>query len=730
MRTSPHPVLSVGTLTAGLLCLAPPALAAGNEAPSADSVQQLDAVVVTSGKRREKQRDVAGTVSVVQGAELEKRGALDQEDVFKLTPGVQFNKQDPGRAVPSIRGIGTAPNSQLLGQQQASTGIYVEDMPFTDPFIFMSSADIAPFDLERVEVLRGPQGALYGSSSLGGAVRYVFNKPDLKASEFSLLGSVSSVAGGGLGGSLFAMGNIPLSDGSAGLRVVAFDRRDSGYIRNLGTGQDEANALHQRGTRVLGRIKPSASLSVTGTLLSQVSDIDDGFGVSAPDRLVFSSPTASPRRSQLDFANLQVDMDFGVTTLSAITGAYRKSNRGSDDQTRYLGPLLAATGLKGPFVHPFVQRSDSFSQELRLASNGGTPLSYVVGLFYQRTRFDQVDQTMAPGAAATPGYEALVPGDALSRLHVNAHATESALFADTEYSFAGGWSAGLGGRAYRTRLDYAMDFAYAPLLGSSAIQVQPNSAASGFTPKLTVKYRFGEQQWYALASKGYRFGGVNFNPPALSRYRSDALWNYETGLRLSPAKNLRLDISVFHLDWKDAQVTALLPANPAPIIGTANVGKARSNGIEFSAQWRATPDLNLGAALAYTDAKTTAPYTAGSGAVVSAGSRLPGTARLQTTLQASYDFAGPFETAARFSATHAYLSGRVFDIEGRGTAPGYGHIDLRLSFDRDHWGGAFFINNATDKRGISGATAGANLAFIDYYLIRPRMVGVSLRYDY
>ena len=146
---------------------------------SEKSVPDLQTVIVSSGKRNQAQRDVAGSISAIQGGALEAAGALDQEDILKMVPGVQVNKGNPNQSLPTIRGVGTVTNSGALSLQQGTTGIYIQDIPFTDPSAFIATADLSPFDLERVEVLRGPQGALYGSASLGGAIRYLVNKPNL-----------------------------------------------------------------------------------------------------------------------------------------------------------------------------------------------------------------------------------------------------------------------------------------------------------------------------------------------------------------------------------------------------------------------------------------------------------------------------------------------------------------------------------------------------------------------
>ena len=282
------------------------------------------------------------------------RGARDEEDLFRLTPGVQFNKGQPNQALPSIRGIGTVGNSDLLGTQQATTGFYVEDVPFTDPFGFVGNADIAPFDLQRVELLRGPQGVLYGSASLGGAVNYVLNKPDLKGMHASLLGSMSNVSNGGSGHAVYAMLNAPVKTDVAGIRVVAFDRRDAGYLTNLGTGWAQANRLRQRGGRIVGVVQATAGLQLTGTVLTQRTENDDSFAVSPdPRQLTLNTPTASTRSNEFTLRKLQLDMALGggrsLTSISAVLdkrAAYvTDATRGYRALGSYYGPLLGLGAL-------------------------------------------------------------------------------------------------------------------------------------------------------------------------------------------------------------------------------------------------------------------------------------------------------------------------------------------------------------------------------------------------
>jgi outer membrane receptor protein involved in Fe transport len=321
----------------------------------------------------------------------------------------------------------------------------------------------------------------------------------------------------------------------------------------------------------------------------------------------------------------------------------------------------------------------------------------------------------------------LLAGDQVGAVDTRATTTEHAVYADGTYRWRNGVSLGLGGRSYRTRLAFDADTVF---LGRAS---GGNAATSeqGFTPKLSLEFRRGEQMAYLLVAKGYRFGGINFNPPAMTPYHSDSLWNHEAGLRLAAGKTLRIDLSAFFLDWKDAQVSALL-AGPLPFSGVANVGRASSRGVEAALRWQPASDLALRAGLAYTDARTGAPFTSGSGALVASGTRLPGTARWQSTLQASYAFDAGAAWAGRASATHGYVGPRVFDIEAKSRAAGYSMLDLRVAFARGPWELSATVDNVFDSRGVGGAAAmyrSGLASYTDYYIVRPRSLGVALRYD-
>ena len=697
-----------------------PALAQQAPATPPASEDESQRVVITANKRAEKQREVAGTVSVISGSDLERRGARDQEDFLKLTPGVQLNRGDPNNNGITIRGLSSQASPESGGAQQNPSGRYLEDVPLASPIGKGLVADILPFDLDRIEVLRGPQGALFGSGSLGGAVRYLLAKPDLKSFGAAAQVGFTSVSQGKSAASLYGMVNAPLG-GAAALRVVAFDRTSPGYIDNKGTKSQDANEVRQTGGRVLVTMKPSRELTATLVASTQKTQQDDfSYVFGDPKKLEHDNPTLGRGTSQFDFSSLTVDYDLGGAMLTSITGYWKTKSNGVGDDTRLFGTL----GLPLPLVSRTSSgSSDAQSQELRLASKPGSSFSWVAGLFYQTNKGSGGGKQSDPSGAF--GVVDLVD------LKTKQDASESALFFDGEYSLGGGWSAGLGARAYKTKTSFQQT---GTVFGGPSNSPVLAGGDDGTTPKLSVKYRFGDNMWYALASKGYRYGGVNEGPPP-TPFKSDSLWNYETGVRLAPAPGVQVDLSAFLLDWTDAQFTYFALNGAVPFSGIGNVGKARSTGLEAALRWRINPAFDVAASLASIDAKTTQDVKTLAGrapVTIASGARLPGTAKLQTALQGNYRFTGPLGSAGRFNVTHTHVGERVIDLTAFYKAPAYEALDLGLSFSKGNWTLAASLTNATDERGIMNiqGTPDGNKNFQQYYLQRPRTLDLSVRYDF
>lgn len=705
--------------TAMALAVAGVAASPAVVAQSGEAPTELDTVVVTANKREQKQREVAGNVSVLQGAELEEANALTQADAFKLQPGVQVNQGNPNNNTVSVRGLTSLAATEGGGLQQGPTGFYLGDVPLNSPIGKGLIFDIYTFDLARIELLRGPQGVLYSSGALGGAVRYLYAQPDLQATAASVIGGVTTLTAGGTGYQLAGMVNLPLADGTVGVRAVGFFTDQPGYVDNLGTGTRDANSYTLGGGRVIVGFRPNAQFNATLTVSSQTTNQDDVSWVAPdPNSLTHSQPTNATQKSTLSFSSLEMNYDFGPTTLTSITGYYRKKTSGQGDDTQ----LFQSLGIPAPLVaRPFNGTDSAWSQELRIANNPGTgPLTWLAGLFYQSASGDATAQQNTPGFQLFPGAP-----ETLVDTNTTLGGTEAAVFGYGEYAFGNGWAAGLGGRYYRTTSQYNSQDV---IFGAPNLTNPPDGSDSGFLPKIVAKYQFGDNMAYGLVTKGYRYGGVNGLPP-YKPYTSDNLWNYETGLRLQPLSNLKVDLTAFYLDWRDAQFTYFDTSLPIPVSAIGNVGQARSIGLEGALNWRVNSMFNLLWIFAYTDAKTTEPVTVPSGTIPS-GSRLPGTATWQTALTGSMNFSGPWDSFGRAWATYTYNGSRAMDLEGLYSAPAYNTLDLGVSMTRERWTGSLLLGNTFNEKGISSITGTPGGGFAQYYMIRPRNFTLLLRYDF
>ncbi len=738
LRTALAPTASAALIAIGLLAGGyaraqsepAPADKDAQKQPQKD-VQTLDRVEVTSGKRRQSQSDVAGTVSAISGADIENHGSADIEDLLKLTPGVQFNKGTADGSLISIRGVGTNSNGAAQGFTQSPTGIYIEDVPFTDPFAFVSTPDLAPFDLERVEVLRGPQGALYGSSSLGGAIRYILKKPNTSLTEGSVQAGISSTADGGTGWSTAAMLNIPIATttGKAGLRIVLNSRKDAGFIDNLGTGVKDANVIRVDGGRILFTYALNPDFDVTATYLRQHSKQADGPGISPFDYTTGTGYTKSYDTLQVktaypmaydstfDLATVQANLDLGDYRLTSLTGRQTKSRAAREDFSRdFYDPSTPGDKWTSDTFYD----SSSTSQELRLAPVAPGRINWLVGAFWMSDDVKR-DQLV---------YHEPRADIADLRFRRNGTATEKALFADAEIKFTEKLIGDIGARYYKTNLSYDR------IVGNTdadSTSTPYSSGENGTTPKVSLRYVIDPtMSVYALASRGYRFGGISNlgSSPVGLPYKSDSLWNYEAGWRWSPSKTASLDVSVFRIDWKDVQLSELYldPTTNRSTLVTGNVGKARSQGLELAAAWRPSATLSFKGTMAYTDAATSGGISIG-GTPIPDGTRLPGTAKLQGTLDATASFEGPLDSSARVSALLAYTGERKAQIDSDLSLPAYTTLDLRATFGWNSVEFSAFVNNLTNSRGLSSAVDYFT-TYTEFYPIRPRTIGVSLRYDY
>lgn len=704
--------MSAGLLLAGAAMAAAgtPALAQEATAPVAPATT-LDDLVVTATKRPQAVREIPGSVSAYDEQALATLGANQMADYLTRTPGVVFNQSVPGNSTAILRGVATTTG---IAQAQGTTGYFIDDVPLTDPFYSAGIPDIDTFDVDNITVLRGPQGTLFGSASLGGAINYQARRPDLSNFDVHARGSYDAVAHGGDGYGAEAMVNLPVVSDQFAVRAVGVDRQDAGFVDNLGTGRTDANRTTVRGGRVLATFAPSDHTHINYLFLQQTEATRDA-GAVDPTVGPFDKSTAvaEPFSYRTIIHNLRLDQDLGFATLTATATRHEKTFSSVQDYSG-LAPSLAPVS----FLEGGSSKGDTF--EARLASASGHRLEYVVGAFYDSTDELVRDQLTSPVATAAFGSPTLIDAP------VKIRGRESALFGEATYHLNSTLKATLGGRLFRTQLstDTVQD---GPLAGGHS-ETFGGSKETGFSPKASISWQpRADQMVYALVSKGFRFGGPNIaidpNFAIPKQFKSDSLVNYEVGARTNWfERRLQLDGTLFYVDWSNLQVTQ---TSPGGFTYTDNAGKARSMGLEASAAWRATDDLTFSGAATILDAKLLRDFASAQG-MVSSGARLPGASRWQVSETATYVFRD-----ARFTPTvvlsHRYISSAPGELTPDPPRQGgYNLFDLRVSGTIDHLEITAFAENLGDARGVS--TAMTSVHGPVQYLVRPRTVGVTLDY--
>ena len=678
---------------------------------SSDASQDQGEIIVTATKRPESARRISGSVTAFDEAQLEALGAQDLAGYLSRTPGTVFNAAVPGNSAAIIRGIATTTS---IAQAQGTTGYFINEVPLTDPFYSAGIPDIDTFDVDNVAILRGPQGTLFGSSSLGGAINYQAARPDLDSFDAHVRGGFETTRHGDEGYSGHAMVIVPLVSGTFGVRGVFSHRREGGYIDNVGTDRRDTNRTDITGGRFLATLAPAQGTTLNYLFLQQTEQTDDigsaqrALGEYAKDTLV-----AEPFKYRTTIHHLRLDQELGFATLTATATRHIKKFDSIQDFSGLVPSLAPVSFLEGGS-----SKGNTF--EVRLASPASNRLEYLVGAYHDSTRELIVDSLDAPAAEPVFGTSLLLEAP------VRIKGRESAVFGEATWHFSEQFKATLGGRLFRTRLR-TLTTQSGPFVGDT-VTTSGGSRESGFSPKASVTWQPDQDHMvYALVSKGFRFGGPNIavDPtfPIPSQFKSDSLTNYEIGARTNLLdRRLQLDGTLFYIDWSDIQVTQ---TSPGGFTYTANAGKARSQGFEGNIRYAPTNALRFQAGVTYLDAELRRDFGSGP-ALVPSGSRLPGASRWQISDSVSYTFVD-----SRFRptilASHRYISKAPGELSPDPVKQGgYSLFDLRLSGEVGKFGLTGYVENIGDVRGVSQAATGVRGPV--EFLVRPRTFGLVLDY--
>ncbi len=750
-----------GTAAAQTVTPAPAAAA------SASAVDTLDTVVVTANRRRERAQDVAGSVAVLGGQQMEKLNLTSIQDIAALVPGLQVAGDNPGMKRETIRGITTG-----TLQQGASVAAYLDEAPISFSSGVVAGAnlspDIDPLDLERVEVLKGPQGSLYGASALGGLVKYVTVAPNLKELEGRAEIGMSSVSGGGTGLNARGSLNVPLATDLLAVRMTAYSRKDPGYVDDTLRQRKDVNSFRNEGARLTALFKPTARFDARLMLDTQTIKSDDAatpqYDAATLQPTMGKTTTrnvfAQPIKNVYDRGALTLNYDLGFASLLSVTSVLRQKSELTVDATRYVGYLDFATaagyaalglpvtpiGVTGALSGNFLTM-DKKVQELRLTSPSGQRLEWLAGLFFQRETGDArvVYDAYAGGnttVPAVPGYVLGLVGETLR---------ESAGYANATWHFTERFDLQAGLRYTRLSQDYDSTVQQYNYLTGGPLAMPATSAKTSenkTTWLISPRWKLGpDDMVYARAASGYRPGGPNTPPLAGTQqppFKSDSIVNYELGYKGAfPAAKLDVSAALFRIDWKDIQVTAVDPTYNFSYY--TNGGKAHTQGLELEAGWRPLSGLRLGANLTAMQARLDEDVAAIGGR---SGDQIPYTPKFWAGLTADYSWQlGDGQAGVGATLAHNGRRGIAFSHQAitplapglaTPTLPAYQQLDLRASYRWDRWSLNLFLKNATNERGLlsyastnvvtdltTGAVGPAGVA-----ITTPRTLAISLRADF
>lgn len=617
----------------------------------------IEEIVVTATKREENLRDIPASIAQFNGDKLESEGKTNLNDYLSETPGVTMNQVTPNLPRISIRGIST--DTSGLSGQPSPTGIFIGDVAFTDPYISAMQPDLSAFDLASVEVLKGPQGTLFGGAALAGALRYVLNDP--QPGEWHVRGfSQYRVPDKGSAAATTGISvNAPLYKDTLTARLTYVNQRYPG-VTDLTRDPTQYNVDHGSGAQYRGILlwQPLEELKVKLTHLQQTYETPnanpyaDNPKTRSNGNLILPEPVAT--KFSLD--TLSAEYNFSDMRLVSLTSYAKKHLTVYADATPGLigtpPPGYPTEGTAFLFIG---DDSKAFTQELRLQSTGDGDFKWLTGaylynysihfLLYGNLLAEQ--NLLGGGSAASTllngvGFDPTDLYNKTSLLYAvsDAKAQEYALFFDLSDKFWDKLDVSAGARVYSTGVQGGFFgtgvLAYSGNTGQEINYTGNKMRETGISPKVSATYKFTEDiSQYLQISRGFRFGGLQSVPSTVftqvpQKYKSDTLWNFETGLRTAWFDNsLHADLTVFYDLFKNPQIRQAT-GGPLSLTYTDNVGGAISRGLESSLQWLTPlPGLELNLSAAMTDAHTTESFTASDGSTVPAGQQLPGASKIQ-----------------------------------------------------------------------------------------------------
>jgi iron complex outermembrane recepter protein len=700
-------------------------------ADATSSGDQLETIIVTAQKRSEDIQQVPVSITVLDSKTLQELGATQLSDYAGYIPGLQLQSDgSPGRTIISLRGIGPLGSS-------ATVAAYIDDTPLGSSSLYgaasVNTLDLLPFDFQSFDVLRGPQGTLYGASSLGGLIKYVTNKPDLNNFTVDVGADFFSVDDSdkpGIGGRIKF--NVPLIPDLLGM-TASFSRQNTpGYTDSVVTGVNYQNAFYQQAGRVAFLWTPTDDLSVSVSGLNQQINANGSTSVALSTtlqplygKLKYNNYVPEPYTNTLNYFSASVNWNLGWADFNSATSYSQTKTQTITDATLIYGPAFPLFGLPADGISQFFADLSLYktTQEFRLASKPSDKFEWLVGTFYTYENSIQ-DQTLtaqnADGSATAL--------DPLETIALPSTYKEYAVFGDATYKFSSLFDITGGARWAHNSQNFTQTTGGA--LGLGEVPGSPSSAGI-WTWSASPRFHLGpDTMIYARVATGYQPGGPNVAatgvPPSVN---SDTVTNYEIGIKtLFYDRRVLIDADVFKINWHDIQVGAQAADGVGYI---TNGGTAHSQGLELSTMYTPIQGLRFGLNLAYTEAVITQDIPSLDGFN---GDSLPNIPKWAGSATVDYTMPVGNKWQARFGGGVRYIGDTETQFPSNPQAfplASYSVVDLNAGLFDDRWNIRFYARNVANKQTyinenpvLNALTGG--VVQVSGVPLQPRTLGVAI----
>jgi outer membrane receptor protein involved in Fe transport len=734
---------------------------------------QLEEIIVTAEKRETTVQNTPISLTAVSGQDIQARGLTDLADLVQSVPGVSLRTSGPGMTEFEMRGVAST------GGNSPTVGFYYDDTSLTAPSASNEGKIVispALYDLNRVEVLRGPQGTLYGSGSMGGTIKVVPNAPNPDAFDSSAEVVFADTDHGGFDHAENAMVNLPFGGGVAALRIVGSYSHDAGWIDRIVIAPGEfpvangntrgdvlaapvaadyhdVNDVERTTVRVSAVVKPVDGLSITPSFFYQklqaggLPYIDSDPGTDAHYQPFDVSEAYS---DEFKLSSVNITYKTPILELTSISSYWSRNEPLTQDTSESwttglgLTGYTAAQGGLGAASAIEYNPSHQTTEELRISSVGDSSLKWLAGYYYED--FHSAWDIVFPSQNGAAVYGSNNLFSYFSPMPIY----QQSVFGEVTYNITGPWAITLGARRYRYSAPVSID-QYGAL--TNTVVTSTTEKDQGVTPKASMSYQFTKDLLvYVTAAKGFRPGGGTGPVPTSGplsceaqlqqeygstgfvngpiSFKSDNVWSYEVGEKLRLADNrVTVNGSLYFEKWSGVQQTNALSS--CGYVYTANAGDAHVRGGELEIQAIVIPDLTVSGNVGYTHAALV------SSALIDAGFN-PGTAiqdvpQWTSSAAIAYRHSLMNQLAITARADNTYVGSRTDETYSINELPSYDLTNIRAGLDGGRWSAVLFMNNVADKRALlSNITQDAvNLPTYNRVAVtQPRTVGIDMKYRF